>query len=329
MKKYLFLLILPILFLLPKDTFALTPSKLVIYASDYTVLDSCETGNCTYAANDTGRPSRFRFTIPSTIYTGYTYRVRAKFTIITDSSYNITFNDPQMLVDGTAQTLSINKWSATSNNVSNMMRTKVWELAYDFTSKNTSVGHHYPPFVEFSLKSGDVPSGTNYQVIWEFDDVDIVATSDNTGSVIQNSTQEIIDNDNKNTDKIVQSQEEIKDAITDDSSPDISSLDDAAGWLPAGPLDSVLNLPLTMFQNINNALGGSCSPITLTIPIVDYPLVIPCMSTIYSKIGISSFLEWLGVIAGGIIMYNYLLHLYQWVEDRLTLKEGKIEWGGN
>lgn len=123
----------------------------------------------------------------------------------------------------------------------------------------------------------------------------------------------------------------IEDALTDSSSPDLGGLSNTAGWLPAGPVDSILNLPLNMLQALNTALSDSCTPLNLTIPFVNVPFQIPCISTLYEQIsGFSTLWTWIGSIVSVLMLYTYLLKLYKWVDDTLTFRENNHidNWGG-
>ena len=113
----------------------------------------------------------------------------------------------------------------------------------------------------------------------------------------------------------------IQGALTDSSAPNTSGLENSAGWLPAGPLDSILNLPLTMLNSLTNSLSKTCSPLNLTLPYVNKQLQIPCLSSIFAKItGVNGLWTWVGTIASVLILYNYLLNLYAWVDRVLTLR---------
>ena len=122
----------------------------------------------------------------------------------------------------------------------------------------------------------------------------------------------------------------IQGALTDSSSPDTSGLENSAGWLPAGPLDSVLNLPLSLFNALTTNLNKSCNPINIPLPYVNKNITLPCINTLYNQIGITSFLSWVGVIVSGLMLYTYLLKLYKWIEDRISLNEthNVDSWGG-
>lgn len=110
----------------------------------------------------------------------------------------------------------------------------------------------------------------------------------------------------------------LNDSLTDDSSIDMSGIGNTAGWLPAGPIDSIINLPLNFFNSISSALSGVCQPLIITIPFLSQTIQIPCLSTIFGQIsGLIVFWNWVGRIASVYILYRYLLSLWDYY-DRLT-----------
>ena len=124
--------------------------------------------------------------------------------------------------------------------------------------------------------------------------------------------------------------EDIYSQMLDESNPNMSGLGGSAGWLPAGPVDSVLNLPLSFFNGLNNALSTTCSPVNVPIPFVSQNVVLPCMNTLFNQInGFNTWWTAMGLIASAFILYKYLLHLYKWVDDTLTFRENNWQdWGG-
>lgn len=123
----------------------------------------------------------------------------------------------------------------------------------------------------------------------------------------------------------------VNESITSEESPNLDGLSNTAGWLPPGPVDSILNLPLTFFNNLTTNLGKSCTPINLPLPYVNQDLTLPCINTIYEKLGITTFINFIGVIVGALILYSYLLKLYQWVDNTLSFNENTDSvdnWGG-
>lgn len=122
----------------------------------------------------------------------------------------------------------------------------------------------------------------------------------------------------------------INDTLTD-TSLNTGNLENSAGWLPPGPVDSILNLPLSLYQNLLDTLqtgSRSCPALNINLPYVDEVLTIPCLSDIFSRInGLNVFWTWVGTIAGAFILFNYLINLYKWVDATLTMRENN-HFGG-
>lgn len=150
-----------------------------------------------------------------------------------------------------------------------------------------------------------------------------------------NKDQQVIENNlNDLNTKQEETNNQLKDLngnITDSSGPDTSALENSAGWLPPGPVDSILNLPLALFNNLTSNLSKSCQPVTLPLPFLDKNLELPCLNTIFSKIeGLSTWLNIVGGIASAFILFHYLIGLYKWVDDTLSFRENNYmdNWGG-
>lgn len=131
-------------------------------------------------------------------------------------------------------------------------------------------------------------------------------------------------------DGTTQAIEDLNDSITSETPPNLSGLSNSAGWLPAGPVDSILNLPLALLNNINTNLSKTCQPVILHIPLVDRDLPIPCITTLYQQMGIMTWVNGIGAIASAFILFSYLVRLYKWVDDTLTFRENNYidNWGG-
>lgn len=144
--------------------------------------------------------------------------------------------------------------------------------------------------------------------------------------------EDVNDNIGQTNDKL----DNLQGALTDSSPTDMSGLGNSAGWLPAGPVDSILTLPLTMLNNlVNNLSSSSCQTAILQLPYVKENINLPCIKTLYDKIGITGTLfQSAGIIASAFILFNYLLKLYQWVDNTLTMRENTMpgyfedNWGG-
>ena len=118
--------------------------------------------------------------------------------------------------------------------------------------------------------------------------------------------------------------------LTNDDDADVSGAGNVAGWLPAGPVDSLITLPLTMLQNINTSLKKTCSPLNVNLPYVNKSVEIPCLNTIFNQItGLNSFWTWVGLISSVMILFRYLVNLYNYF-DKLTDLQAQYlsDWGG-
>lgn len=136
--------------------------------------------------------------------------------------------------------------------------------------------------------------------------------------------QDIIINENKNTN---QKLDDLNKNLTDESSPNLNSLQNSSGWLKPGPVDSILNLPLSLLNNLTSNLGKSCSPIDLPLPFVNKTLQLPCLHSLYNKInGLNVLLNSIGVIASAFIIYEYLRKLYFRI-DKILNFESSSGWG--
>lgn len=123
----------------------------------------------------------------------------------------------------------------------------------------------------------------------------------------------------------------INSTINDSSLPDTSEYGNVAGWLPPGPVDSLINLPLTLLTSLTASLSKTCQSINLPLPYINKTLSLPCINDIYSQIdGLTPWINSIGVIVSAFILFSYLLKLYKWVDDTLSFRENNHldNWGG-
>lgn len=152
---------------------------------------------------------------------------------------------------------------------------------------------------------------------------------------IINQNKEII-KQNENTFNMIyeennQTQEKL-DIILDSSSPDLGGLSNSNTWLPQGPVDSIIMLPLNFINTIIDKLSGTCSPVNLPIPFMQNKyIVLPCLNTIFENIeGFSTLFNLVGVIGSVYLLYNYFVRFYKWVDDTLSFRENTWQdWGGD
>lgn len=131
---------------------------------------------------------------------------------------------------------------------------------------------------------------------------------------------------------IIDSIDNINNTITDETLPNTSVLSDSAGWLPPGPVDSIINMPLSLFSGLLNIFSSNdtCQPVNLPLPYLSNKSIqLPCFNTLISSMGFGVWFEGIGAIAAAYILYHYLINLYAWVDKTLTFRENNWQdWGG-
>lgn len=144
-----------------------------------------------------------------------------------------------------------------------------------------------------------------------------------TGKICKNRIYETNEKLDELNDKIG----DLENSITSEDGPNLDAIEDSSGWLPPGPVDSILNLPLTFLNNLISNLSKTCAPVSIPIPFVNQSFQLPCISSLYDSMGITSFVNWVGLISGTLILYYYLLSLYKWVDNTIQMKDNN-DWGG-
>lgn len=189
------------------------------------------------------------------------------------------------------------------------------ECNFPFSFSQNSYLTFYPTNSPFSSPSN---TGLAYRIDKNYDNIN---------DSINNMTDKITQEQDKTNQKL----DDIKNSITNDSPISVDKLGNTAGWLPAGPVDSILNLPLSLMNSLTTSLNGQCRPLQINVPYIDRQVEIPCLSTIFNQIeGLPNFWSWVGAIAGCLILYKYLLNLYAWVDNVLMLRlEMHQDFGGN
>lgn len=147
----------------------------------------------------------------------------------------------------------------------------------------------------------------------------------NQNQVLIDQTKDLINN----TFQLINKIDDLKDSITDDSAPDISDFGDVSGWLPPGPVDSIITLPLNALNSVSSSLNSKCTKLSLHLPFIDKELELMCGTEFYSSIsGLSLFLNALFTILGGITLYRYFVYLYNWIDRIVSMEDkDKEKWG--
>lgn len=122
--------------------------------------------------------------------------------------------------------------------------------------------------------------------------------------------------------------ESIENILGDSTTPDLEFFDNIDTLLPKGPIDSILMIPLEMLNALINALSGNCQPVTITLPYVDTDVELKCMNTFYEDIEATPFVTSVGLVASTLMLINYFIFLYNWIDGILRLEHKKVKaWG--
>lgn len=240
-----------------------------------------------------------------------------------NTTYTISFNGTngnqiypnEYLFDGSRFTVSSNrtivtvttKSSISTNNNSQYNSSNGWIIFKNFTGGVSTAN----VFNELQIEKGSV--FTDYESYGEEVCTNVLKEQEKTSKGILGKLGELITN------------------LFSNDGPDTEQFEDMAGWLPPGPIDSILTLPLTLLNSMNNALGGTCVTFTAPIPFVNNNFTFPCFSSLISQIeGGNTLWSWVGAIASVLILYKYLIALYEWVDNVLMLRYNLHEdLGGN
>lgn len=225
---------------------------------------------------------------------------------------------------GTTHDLSIEIYSGGQQGICTLKN--IDNSRYDFSCSVQGGGD-----LIFLFKSNTYKAPSSYQ-IGISKNMNIVCEPNN-GTIIENNnqnTQDIINNQNQNQAQTNQGLNNINDSLNN-SNVDTSTFGDTFDitemntWLPAGPIDSIINLPLNLMNSlVSNLSNNTCNSISLTLPFVDEVITLPCASELASKMKIKPFLDLLGIPASTLLLYHYFIYLYGWYTDNISLRSRKL-----
>lgn len=141
--------------------------------------------------------------------------------------------------------------------------------------------------------------------------------------MVQNQT---IINQNE---QMINAQNQTNNFLTDKTPPNVdTNKTPSVGLLPAGPFDTILNLPLNILTVINSSLGGNCQSIVLPLPFVNNKLQLPCFSETIYKGDFKVALDSLSVPIVAIMLFYYLKHIKLKFERAISMEASENdEWG--
>lgn len=205
----------------------------------------------------------------------------------------------------------------------------VYSLSYNFQRDSSGTSSFLDSDISLNYDNLNLSSDTTVKYVNAF----ISKYDENVVNSVKQ--QQISDKTNTYLQQQINEQQSTNDkldSILDTSSPDLGSLGNTSTWLPQGPVDSIIMLPLNFINTLINKIGSSCSPINLPIPFLkNQYLTLPCVSTLFEQIsGFSTLYTLIGVIGSVYLLYNYLLRFYKWIDDTLSFRENNWQdWGGD
>lgn len=137
--------------------------------------------------------------------------------------------------------------------------------------------------------------------------------------------QQTIDKQQQTNDKL----DETNSFLKDNSEPnsDISALGNVQGLLPAGPVDTLLNIPFTFLSIVSSSLSGTCVPLT-GVFVFGSTLTIPCFGNLFYNNVPAALMIFINLIPSAFILINYFKHLYKKVDRAVSLQTtAEDEWG--
>lgn len=146
----------------------------------------------------------------------------------------------------------------------------------------------------------------------------------NNSTAAKNSEE--IKNSTKETEK---NTKETKDFITDDSDPnvDVSDMGGINGLLPAGPLDSLLALPINLITILQNSTSGTCTPFTFNF-VFDSQWSLPCFDEFWNEVP-TALLLFISDLPAVYIFIKWAKSIYTRVERAVSFESSvNDEWGG-
>lgn len=301
---------------------------------------SCSNNSCPLWNSDkSGVPSWLSYTFKSSLKTGYTYffDISIQFNYSNNSSSSIpVWKLSNYVNEGDNYSGRINRDMISCSNaqlsISNNSEIATWNCSF-------SPKQDYNDFEFYLWTNKNYNSLSNNGVFTPYNNSTYKLNSyklsyldGSTGTLITQN-QQIIQQQkeqNESSKGIFGKLKDLFNWLTNKDSADVSSAGNVAGWLPAGPVDSLITLPLTFLTNVNTSLSKTCSPLDIKLPYVEKNIQIPCLNTIFNQItGVNNFWTWVGAISSVVILFRYLLALYDYFDKLTTLQANFIsDWGG-
>lgn len=167
--------------------------------------------------------------------------------------------------------------------------------------------------------------------IWsvEITRFDLVNNGTSNEDIVNNQTNIIINNNNQNTQNIIDSQSDINDSINDlnDSITDDTVSSSTGSSFFNGfqnnnhGLSSIITIPLTTIQSLTSS---SCVQLQVPVPFTNSNITLPCMTTVYSQYIGTIFTIW-QMVSFGIISYFICIDIFHLVKGFKDPDTDKVE----
>lgn len=97
----------------------------------------------------------------------------------------------------------------------------------------------------------------------------------------------------------------------------------------SGVFSAILNLPVQFFQSLlDNLSTSTCKNIEFPLPFVEQNVSIPCVRTLLEQLNALQFYETIGILVGGIAIFNYLMYMGKQFTKMELLQHTNAEFGG-
>lgn len=125
--------------------------------------------------------------------------------------------------------------------------------------------------------------------------------------------------------ELINDQKDNSDVQTSDIN--VNQMENITGLLPAGPLDSLLALPLNLINILVAGTSGTCTPFTFTF-VFNQEMSLPCFDTFWSQVP-SSLMLFLSDVPAVYIFIRWAKSIYKRVERAVSFESSvDDEWGG-
>lgn len=285
--------------------------------SPFTWVNGAQNANNNFVINGTA--------VDGSIQIGQRYQVISSFCSQygRDDEWNISLNNSaRLIINSYNITKTVKNCAHTDSNGVVHTGTNVLTISVDMTIGDiSSVGTLLANFKVVRSTSG---GGINVGFI-SYDILDDVMINDN------DNTDRIIDNDNNNTDRIVDAQNATTDAVnglnnninntdTTGSENALSSIINDPAFQDNTGINSIITLPVTMISSLSN----SCQPINLTIPFLNSSVELPCFRSVINQ-HMPLVANLIGIVVNGFILYRILIDIVGIVKSARNPDEDRLD----